>query len=132
MPSQNPDALELRELKFSPKTSRAARSAAAEKILSAGRTTEAFDLYLIADDEKGIARMREMAVQDGLPHLLLAMRRYGLEATTEEWNRAGDKAFDAGRYREAYRAYREAGNEEGLAKVAEVLPDYEPFKPQGK
>ena len=114
MASPNPDALGMRDLKYSPKVSDAARSAAAAKLLAAGRATEAFDLYLLAGDDKEIARMREMAVRKGRPHLLLAMRRYGFEATTEEWSRAGDTAYAEGRYREAYRAYREADNEEGV------------------
>ncbi len=132
MARTGPDALRLRELKYSPKISAAERSRAARALLEAGRTTEAFDLMLLAEDEEGIKEMRQLALEEGRPHLLLAMVRYGRAATREEWNAIGDAAFAAGRWREAFRAYHEAGNEEGLARVREELGDYEPFKPQGK
>ena len=132
MARTGPDALRLRELKYSPKISADERSRAARALLEAGRTTEAFDLMLLAGDEDGINEMRQLALKEGRPHLLLAMVRYGREATQKEWNVTGDAAFAAGRWREAFRAYHEAGNDDGLAKVREKLGDYEPFKPQGK
>jgi len=132
MARTSPDALRLRELKYSPKISSAERSKAARALLEAGRTTEAFDLMLLAEDEEGIKEMRRLAVKEGRPHLLLAMARYGRAATRDEWDATGDAAFAAGRWREAFRAYHEAGNEDGLAKVREKLGAYEPFKPQGK
>jgi hypothetical protein len=132
MPQNGPDALRLRELKYSSKISEAERSRAGRALLELGRTTEAFDLMLLAGDEDGIKEVRRIAVKDGFPHLLLAMARYGRSATKEEWNASGDTAFAAGRLREAFRAYHEAGNEDGLGKVREQLGDYQPFKPQGK
>ena len=132
MARTGPDALRLRELKYSPKISASERSGAARALLEAGRTTEAFDLMLLAEDDEGIQEMRQLAVKEGRPHLLLAMARYGRAVTPDEWSATGDAAFAAGRWREAFRAYHEAGSEDGLAKVREKLGDYEPFKPQGK
>ena len=87
---------------------------------------------LLAEDDEGIQEMRQLAVKEGRPHLLLAMARYGRAVTPDEWSATGDAAFAAGRWREAFRAYHEAGSEDGIAKVREKLGDYEPFKPQGK
>jgi hypothetical protein len=90
------------------------------------------DLFLVAGDEKGISEIRERAVREGLPVVLLMLRRAGRTPKPAEWSAAGAAAFAAGRYREAFRCYREAADEEGLAKVKEKLPNYELYTPQGK
>ncbi|MEE8104429.1 MAG: hypothetical protein V3T86_02725 [Planctomycetota bacterium] len=127
-----PHAMRLRVLKYSPKVSSEERIAAARLLLAAGQTTEALDLFLLAGDEAAIREIEKLAVSGGHPHLLLSMRRYGRECDPATWKATGEAAAANGRWCEAYRAFSEAGDEAGLARVDEVLPGYAPFKPQGK
>jgi len=126
------NAMRLRFLKYSSKVSSAERIAAARLLLDAGQTTEALDLFLIAGDEDGIRELEKLAIAEGRPHLLLSMSRYGRVCDAAAWKATGGAAADKGRWCEAYRAFSEAGDEAGLARVNEVLPGYAPFKPQGK
>jgi len=127
-----PDALTLRTIKYGEKTDARARRAAAERLLEAGREAEALDLYLILGDEEALARCRRRALEEGRPVLLLMLRRSGREVNAREWSQAGAAAEQEGRWREAFRCYTEAGDEDGLARVREHLPDYEIYTPQGK
>lgn len=104
----------------------------AGQLRDAGRLAEALDLYLIVGDEEGIAAMERLAAEQGRPILLLMMQHAGREVSTATWAATGKAAGAAGRWREAYRALNEAGDEEGLAQVREHLPDYEFYVPQGK
>jgi len=127
-----PDALTLRTIKYSEKADERARRAVAEGLLAAGRVAEALDLYLILGDEEALAQCRRRAIEEGRPVLLLMLRRAGREVAAAEWSRAGAAAAQEGRWREAFRCYTEAGDEDGLARVREHLPDYEIYTPQGK
>ncbi len=127
-----PNTLELREIKYSPKTPAAERIATAARLANAGRLTEALDLSLLARDEEGIAGLRKRAVEEGQVILLLALSRDGRPVAATEWKRAGAAAEKAGRWREAFRAFSEAGDEEALIRLRERLPDYELWQPQGK
>ncbi|MGQ0612450.1 MAG: hypothetical protein ACT4PV_01695 [Planctomycetaceae bacterium] len=127
-----PNTLELREIKYSLKTTSAERIAAAASLERAGRLTEALDLLLLAHDEPGIARLSQRAAEEGQVILLLALRREGRAVAAAEWKKAGCAAEKAGRWREAFRAFSEAGDEEALARMRERLPGYELWQPQGK
>ena len=127
-----PDALRLRDLKYGEKHSAAARSQAARQFLEAGRMAEALDLYVLAGDEDGVKTIREMAIKEGRAHVLLSLVRVGHEIGPDDWKRAGEAAFEAHRWREAFRCFSEAGDEDGLAAVRERIPNYEIYTPQGK
>lgn len=127
-----PDTLGLREVKYSERTPPARRVKVAKDLLAAGRIYDALDLLLIAGDEKGIGEIRDRAVREGLPVLLLMLRRAGRHTTPEDWSKAGAAASAALRWREAFRCFREAGDETGLARVREKLPGYDLYTPQGK
>jgi hypothetical protein len=127
-----PDALQLREIKYGTKTSAEERSRVARLLAEAGRLAEALDLFLLAGDEKGEAESRRRAVEEGRPVLLLSLRRAGRRIPREEWRQAGAAAARAGRWREAFRCYTEAGDEEGVEAVRDKLPDYSIYTPQGK
>lgn len=126
-----PDALGLRELKYGAKTTDEVRIQWARRFEEKGLLAEALDLYLIAKDEKSIENLRRRAVEQGRPILLLILAWVGRHPTADEWKAAGDKAFADSRYREAYRAYTEAGHEPGLEQVREKLPGYELYVPSG-
>jgi len=127
-----PDTLGLREAKFGDRVPPERQVKIAKDLLGAGRIYDALDLLLIAGDEKGIREIRERAGREGLPVLLLVLKRAGRLPTPKEWSAAGEAAFAAGRWREAFRCFREAGDEAGLARVREKLPDYDLYTPQGK
>jgi hypothetical protein len=124
--------LGLREIKYGERTPPARRVKVARELLAAGRIYDALDLFLIAGDEEGIREISDRAVKEGLPVILLTLKRALRPAKPAEWSAAGAKAFAAGRWREAFRCYREAGDEEGLARVREKLPGYDLYTPQGK
>lgn len=132
MAADLPDTLGLREVKFGDRVPAARRVKVARELLQAGRVYDALDLLLIAGDEGGIKEIRERAVREGLPVLLLMLKRAGRLPTAREWSAAAEAALVAGRWREAFRCFREAGDENGLARVREKLPDYDLYTPQGK
>ncbi|MCK6461135.1 MAG: hypothetical protein L6Q95_14735, partial [Planctomycetes bacterium] len=101
-------------------------------LLAAGRVYDALDLFLIANDEKGISEIFSKAVLEGLPVLLLMLKRAGRPISPKDWSEAARKALSEGRHREAFRCFLEAGDEDGLARVREKLPGYEIYTPQGK
>src|SRR5262245_44529503 len=104
-----PDTLGFRAVMSGGRTPAARRPKVARDLLEAGRPYEALDLFLVAGDEKGIGELRERAAREGLPVLLLMLRRAGRAVKPAEWSAAGAAAFAAGRFREAFRCYREAG-----------------------
>ena len=127
-----PNALQLREIKYGIKTTAAERSRVARELAEAGRFAEALDLFLLAGDEEGEAESRRRAVEGGHPVLLLTLRRAGRAISCDEWRQAAEAAVRTGRWREAFRCYTEAGDEEGLAAIRDKLPDYSVYTPQGK
>jgi hypothetical protein len=127
-----PDTLALREIKFGDRVPQARRVKAAAELLEAGRIYDALDVFLLAGDEPGIAEIRKRAVAEGLPVLLLTLKRAGRMPEAKEWSLAAENALRDGRFREAFRCFLEAGDEAGLARVREKLPGYELYTPQGK
>ncbi len=127
-----PDALRLRELKYSPKVPDSERSAVARRLLECGRVAEALDLFLLAGDDQGVEDIYSVAKREGRVILLVALVSAARKVSAPDWKQAGDRACDTERWREAFRAYSEAGDEPGLEKVRAEIPDYELWSPQGK
>ena len=127
-----PDPLQLREIKYGTKTSSEERRRVARLLAEAGRFAEALDLFLLAGDEEGEAESRRRAVAEGYPVLLLVLKRAGRTISGDEWRQAAEAAVRAGRWREAFRCYPEAGDEAGLLAIQDKLPDYAIYTPQGK
>jgi len=132
MAQEMPNALELRETKYGAKSQPASQSALATEMAAAGRVAEALDLFLLAEDEAGIASIRKRAIAEGRPVWLLMIERTQVGIATDEWRRCGEAAEAAGRPREAYRAFTFASDEQALARIHETLPGYEIYVPQGK
>ena len=132
MASGMPDALQLRNIKYGNNSQPASQVAAAEAQLAAGRVAEAFDLFRIAGNDAGMAKIRKRAIEEGRPVWLILAQRAGQEIPASEWSACGDAAYRDSRWREAFRAYLAAENEAGLEKVREQIPGYEIYVPQGK
>jgi dienelactone hydrolase len=125
-----PDALQLREIKYGPKTSAEERGRVARRLAEAGRVAEALDLFLLAGDTEGEAEVRRRAVAEGQPLLLVILRRAGRAISKEEWLETARAAVRASRWREAYRCYTEAGDEAG--EFFNDTATTEIYTPQGK
>ena len=132
MAQGSPDALRLRELKYSPKIPDSERSSVARRLLECGRAAEALDLFLLAGDDQGVQEISALAKQEARVILLVALVHAGRKVSAADWKQAGDRACAEERWREAFRAYSEAGDEPGLEKVRAEIPDYELWSPQGK
>jgi len=127
-----PTLFQLRECKYGEKSTPGQKSEMAKRLADAGRLVEALDLYLLAEDAEGIATLRKRAVREGRLILLHNLVRTGRRISAAEWRAAAGAAEKQGRWREAYRAYGEAGDEAGRARVKEHLPDdYEIEAPKG-
>jgi len=127
-----PNALELREIKYGDKTTNELRIRTAEAMLGEGRLAEALDLFVLAGHDEGIERMRRIGREQGRTWLLLMLRRAGRAVAADEWKESGTAAETDERWRDAYRAFLEADDEEGLARIRERIPEYEVYVPQGK
>lgn len=127
-----PDALRVREVKYGEKSTPEARSRLAREFQAAGRAAEALDLFLLAGDDEGAREIQEEAVREGRPLLLILCQRGGREVTRDEWRKAGEAAYSARRWREAFRCFTAARDDAGLARVREQIPDFEIYVPQGK
>ena len=132
MPEQLPNALQLREVKYGEKTTPERRRAVAERLLADGRVAEALDCFLILQDEDSIGRIRALAIEEGRPVWLLMIARSERPIGADEWKRTGAAARAAGRLREAWRCYSEAGDEAALDELKAELPGYELWTPAGK
>jgi hypothetical protein len=122
----------LRDVKYGDRTTPARQTKVARELLEAGRIYEALDLFLLAGDEEAIGEMQARGVKEGLPAVLLMLKRAGRAPAVKAWSGAAEAAFADGRWREAFRCFLEAGDESGLARVREKLPDYELYTPTGK
>ncbi len=127
-----PDLLARREIKYGEKSTDADRIRLGDELREADQLTEALEVYLLAHHETGVDKLRKHARRAGRPSMLLTLRRAHAEITREEWVECGAAAERAGRWREAYRAYTEAGDEARLETVQANLPGYEIYIPAGK
>jgi hypothetical protein len=132
MAERLPDTLALREIKYGEKASPARQKKVARDFLGCDRAADALDLFLLAQDEDGIREVMAWAVKEGHSSLLLTLKRAGRGPTPADWSAAGEKGLAAGRWRDAFRCFREASDEAGLARVREKLPDYDIYTPAGK
>ena len=108
-----PDPIQLREVKYGEKSTAADRSRLAARLREAGRHAEALDLYLLANDESGVAELRRIAVEQGRPLLLVMLSRSGEHPVNKkEWKAAGEAALKDARWREAFRCFTMAGDDE--------------------
>lgn len=127
-----PDLLARREIKYGEKSTPADKIRLGDLLRSVGQRTEALEVYLLADHQGGIQEMLAEALSEGRPSILILLRRHGHTISHEQWVTCGMAAEKAGRWRESYRSFIEAGDEDAVARVQENLPGYELYVPAGK
>jgi hypothetical protein len=123
-----------KDLLHSEKTTDAERNAFADQFLDAERFGEALEFLERTRDRGRLDRILAEAVRRGDTFLLTRVERIrGEPVSPETWRETAGKAVELGKSFDAYRALgRAGGEEEAEAFRAEHLPDYHPFKPEGK
>jgi hypothetical protein len=95
-----------------------------ERYLDAGRLSEAAELFVRASHEEGLARLRDLAVEQGDSFLYSVASKGSQQGdNTEAWETLGNKAMDLQKYSHAVRAFRKAENEEALQAAEEALKE---------
>ena len=123
-----------RDLLYSPKAGDAERNAAADVFIDAERFGEALEFIEVTRDAERLAKIQAAGLERGDTFLLQQVERIrGEAADPATWREFAEKAVSLGKYYDAYRALQRAGEEEKAEEVrAEHMPDYEPFRPEGK
>ena len=110
--------IKKRDLLYSDKTSAAEASKQAEKFLEDGLRVDALSLFEKANDQAGLDKLSQIALDEGDSFLLLKVYKAKGEEPPENLLKAiGDKAFEMGKYHDAKTAYEHLGDESLLAKV---------------
>ncbi len=96
----------------------------AEDFLSERRLGDALEFFRKLEDEAGVRRVLDAAIEDGDPDILWRVRRHFPHIIKrEDWLTAGDNAMELGRFRCAAYIFQQAGDADRRA-VAEAK-----FKP---
>lgn len=119
--SDIPQALTMREIKYVG-TDEARRDRVAEALRAEGRHAEAILLYEGRPDHPAVREERLRAVKEGLSFSLVALGRLGVKVAAKDWEACARAAEAKGRWMDAQRAWKAAGNEEAVLAFAERLP----------
>jgi len=123
-----------RNLLYSTKATDADLNAAADGFIARERYGQALEFLERTHDGTRLSKIRDEAAQRGDTFLLLRVEKLsGEEIPADFWRAIADTAGSLGKHYDAYRALQRAGDEEKAEAVrAEHMPDYEPFRPEGK
>ena len=110
------------------------RNAFADQFIEAERFGEALEFLELTKDRARLDRILAEAVRRGDTFLMLRVEKLRREPVSADvWRDAAEKATALGKNFDAFRAIERSGDEERAeAFRAEHLPDYRPFKPEGK
>lgn len=122
-----PDYKEKQKILYRDTTSQTALIAYGDKYLEAERISDAVDFYQKANHIEGLEKIKEIIIKEGdvfeFQHILNALNA---DASSEEWDTIGKRAFELGKYTFAIHALERAGNNSMVDKIKELLP------PEGK
>lgn len=94
------------------------------------RYGDAFEFYRKLEDEAGIRRVKERAIQLGDPELLWRIEHADRNAVTrDDWTTCGDNAIKLGKFRSAAYAFRHIGDEEKAAAAENAFKPAEEGPP---
>jgi len=123
-----------RALLYSDKASEEQLNAAADRFIESERYSEALEFLELTRDAARLSRILDAALERGDTFLVLRVEKIGGdEIPADTWREIAAKAATLGKFYDAYRGYGRAGDEEKAEAIrAEHMPDYEPFRPDGK
>jgi len=117
-----PDYREKQKLLYIDRTPPADLIRIGDAYYKAGRISDAVDFYEKAGYTQGLEKIREDAIRDGdtmaYQHVLRALRR---EASPEEWDRIGRRAFELRKWNFALYAFEKGGNTDLFNKTREII-----------
>jgi hypothetical protein len=128
------DTMEKRSVLYSEKATEEELNSLADRYVAAERFGEALEFLEKTRDEGRLETIRREAAERGDTFLLLRVDHLRREPLpTEVWLTAAERATELGKYHDAYRALLKASREEEAEALrADHLPEYQPFKPEGK
>ncbi len=128
------DSMAKRTLLHSRKTTDEERNEAADFFLREERYGEALEFLEITRDPVRLQAVKEAALDRADTFLLQRVEKIaGEPIPPETWRNVAARALSLGRFRDAWRALREAGDEERAEAVrTEHMPDFQPYEPEGK
>jgi hypothetical protein len=112
----------MRELKYGDR-SPAERDRVAERLRALKRRSEAILLFESRPDHPFLQEERVHAVKEGNAFHLLSLRRMGVEVSDEDLRSCGRRAESSGRWLAAHQCYEALDDQEGLARVADRIPE---------
>jgi hypothetical protein len=121
-------------LLYSEKVTDETRNACADQFIEEERFGEALEFIEITKDRARLDKVLSEAIARADTFLMARVERIRKEAIpAETWREVAEKAQSLGRIFDAYRAIGRADGEEKAEEFrAEHLPDFQPFKPEGK
>jgi len=117
-----PDYKQKQKLLFKEDAQPAALIQQGEQFFAAGWYKDAIDFFEQAEFAEGLARVRQVAADEGDVFLLkLVLRVLDEEAQAEEWRTLADRALALGKLQFAREGYRLAGDRKGLDRVEAMI-----------
>ena len=128
------DMMQKRAVLYSERASKDEQNAVADAFIAEERYGEALEFLELTRDAGRLDEIRRIGIEAGDTFLLLRAERISGEAVpAETWKQTAERAKARERYYDAYRALERAGlAEEAEALREEHLPDFTPFRPEGK
>jgi len=128
------DPAAKRALLHSAKASGEQMNAAADLFIDNERYSEALEFLEHTHDAGRLQRILTAATDRADTFLVLRVEKLGDETISADvWRKIAEKAESLGKFFDAFRGYEHAGDEEKAEAVrAEHMPEYEPFRPDGK
>lgn len=114
--------LKKRDLLHNPNASPEELKRLGKEYLEEGRAVDALDFLEKAGDREGIARIRDLSIEQGDIFLLQQTAKL-LQAPIEEkdWRATVEKALEEGRFREALTAFKALGDEKKIEEIQALL-----------
>ncbi|MBF0548896.1 MAG: hypothetical protein HQK60_00025 [Deltaproteobacteria bacterium] len=117
-PNNLPSCLKKREILNDPKAAPDLLVEHGRAFLNAGHLTDALDFFVKAGHPEGSIEVRRAALDQGDVFIFSkACQSASSPASAEEWRQLGRMNLIAGRYLFALNAFRQAGDEAGVAQV---------------
>ena len=120
--SSLPDYKQKQKILHKPDAQPAALIKQGEEFFAAGWYKDAVDFFAQAESAEGLAKVRQVAIDEGDVFLLkLIQRVLDEEAPEEEWRMLAERALGLGKLQFAREGFRLAGDRKGLDRVEAMI-----------